>query len=305
MSLMVSTLHKFAIMPPFNITGYSTALFSTWYFVDELRLLFDAGDGLSAALLQKGRRVKHIFISHPDRDHLGGLFQFHQLNAREDWPRIYYPKDSRSFPFMQAFLKSFDPHVSGAIWQPIEDGETIWIGKGIGVEAIRNEHIPAPPGVSKSFGFKVFEKKQKLHPDLQGLPAEQIQKIVLERGKDQTTVSQRIDLLAYSGDTPIGLPSLWQGVKTLIHEATFLENEGQVLNSEHLSKHSTLEQVLNMVAQTDVEQLILGHFSTRYDAAQIDERIQECIQKLGIKIPVHRILPGQVAVDILQKTPIS
>jgi ribonuclease Z len=304
MSLMVSTLHKFAIMPPFNITGYSTALFSTWYFVDELRLLFDAGDGLSAALLQKGRRVKHIFVSHPDRDHLGGLFQFHQLNAREDWPRIYYPKDSRSFPFMQAFLKSFDPHVSGAIWQPIEDGETIWIGKGIGVEAIRNEHIPAPPGVSKSFGFKVFEKKQKLHPDLQGLPAEQIQKIVLERGKDQTTVSQRIDLLAYSGDTPIGLPSLWQGVKTLIHEATFLEKEGQVLNSEHLSKHSTLEQVLKMVAQTDVEQLILGHFSTRYDAAQIDERIQECIQKLGIKIPVHCILPGQVAVDILQKTPI-
>ncbi|WP_315814720.1 hypothetical protein [Paraflavitalea speifideaquila] len=37
----------------FTITGYSTALFSTWYFIEELGLLFDAGDGVSAGLLQK------------------------------------------------------------------------------------------------------------------------------------------------------------------------------------------------------------------------------------------------------------
>ena len=56
-----------------SITAFSTALFSTWYFIDELGLLFDAGDGVSAHLLQKARKIKHAFISHADRDHISGL----------------------------------------------------------------------------------------------------------------------------------------------------------------------------------------------------------------------------------------
>ena len=54
----------------FTISGYSTALFATWYFIDELDLLFDAGDGVVAGLTQKSGKIKHIFISHADRDHL-------------------------------------------------------------------------------------------------------------------------------------------------------------------------------------------------------------------------------------------
>ena len=69
-----------------TITGYSTALFATWYFIDELNMLFDAGDGLTAGLLHKARKVEHVFISHADRDHLTGLLQFNQLNAREAPP---------------------------------------------------------------------------------------------------------------------------------------------------------------------------------------------------------------------------
>lgn len=40
-----------------RITSYSTAL-------------FDCGDGVSAGLGQKGRKVKTIALSHVDRDHL-------------------------------------------------------------------------------------------------------------------------------------------------------------------------------------------------------------------------------------------
>ncbi|WP_282456680.1 hypothetical protein [Chitinophaga sedimenti] len=36
-----------------TISGYSTALFATWYFIDELGILLDAGDGLTSSLLQK------------------------------------------------------------------------------------------------------------------------------------------------------------------------------------------------------------------------------------------------------------
>ena len=77
----------------YTITAYSTALFSTWIFIEELGLLFDAGDGVAAGLLQKSRKIKHVFISHADRDHLTGLMQLNQLNSRAGFPKIYYPKD--------------------------------------------------------------------------------------------------------------------------------------------------------------------------------------------------------------------
>ena len=47
-----------------TITAYSTPLFSTWYFIKELGLLFDAGDGVAPGLFSKSRKSKHVFISH-------------------------------------------------------------------------------------------------------------------------------------------------------------------------------------------------------------------------------------------------
>src|ERR1700754_3773644 len=94
-----------------TITGYSTALFATWYFVEEWGVLFDAGDGIISALLQKSRKVDHVFISHADRDHLTGLLQFNQLNARPGFPVMHYPKDAGSFPVLEEFSKRFDQQV--------------------------------------------------------------------------------------------------------------------------------------------------------------------------------------------------
>ncbi len=50
-----------------------------------------------------------MFISHADRDHLTGLLQFNQLNARSGFPVIYYPKDCGSFPALKEFTTKFDP----------------------------------------------------------------------------------------------------------------------------------------------------------------------------------------------------
>ena len=59
-----------------TIHGYSTALFATWYFIEELGILFDAGDGLVSGLMGKCGKIKKVFISHADRDHLTGLLQY-------------------------------------------------------------------------------------------------------------------------------------------------------------------------------------------------------------------------------------
>ncbi|MBN9296117.1 MAG: RNAse Z [Filimonas sp.] len=287
-----------------SITGYSTALFSTWYFIEELGLLFDAGDGLTSSLMQKARKIDHVFISHADRDHLTGLLQFNQLNAREGYPRIHFPYDSGSFPALAAFSQHFDPHVKGTSWHALKDGEQVQVRENLLVQSIRNNHVPAAADVFKSFGYRVIETKQKLKPEFIGLSQEEIRQTIATIGKENLTETFYTNLLTYSGDTPVDDYEKWNNTKILIHEATFLEkSEGDNENTKR-NKHSFLPEVLEMVSQLNIETLILGHFSSRYSNEQINEKIQSLCKEFKIKIPVYRLLPGQVHRDILNEVPI-
>ncbi len=282
-----------------SITGYSTALFSTWYFIEELGLLFDAGDGLTASLLHKCGKINHVFISHADRDHLTGLLQFNQLYARPGAPKIYYPKDCRSFPALESFSKLFDPHVSGTVWEPIVEGTQIKIREDVYVEALRNGHVAATSDISKSLSYKVFQTKRKLKPELEHLSKPELQKMVEAQGRERITMEIKTCILGYSGDTPVEDLQRWNDTKILIHEATFLGGEDDANIQTHGNKHSTLEEVMTMVSQSNIETLIFGHFSSRYSPTQIDTKIKQLCQHYEIKIPVFRVLPGEVCKDIL------
>ncbi|MEM6965523.1 MAG: MBL fold metallo-hydrolase [Bacteroidota bacterium] len=282
-----------------TITGFSTALFSTWYFVDELGLLLDCGDGAATGLLQKSRKVKHIFVSHADRDHITGLLQFLQLNSREGFPKIYYPRDSGSFSFLKTFTSRFDPHVSGAVWIPIQPDDIIEIKDNILVQAFRNEHISVPEGVVKSLSFHVYESKRKLKSEYLGLAGKEIKALREKLGTEVITHEIKKNILSYSADTPIEWDGRWNDTNLLIHEATFLRH-GDVNNKDHRkNKHSYLEDVLKMVAQTDVEKLILGHFSSRYSAQEIDDAINFFRKKYELNIPIYKVLPGEKVTNII------
>ena len=256
----------------YKITCYSTALFSTWFFIEELGLLFDAGDGLSSTLLQKSRKIKDVFITHADRDHLTGLIQFNQLNARAGYPKIFYPKDCGTFPALQAFLEKFDPHVTGTEWMPIKEQMTFKIKGTIYVESIRNGHVLTSKERSKSLSYKVVNKKRKLKQEFEKLSGTEIAKISKEKGKEFLTDEIREVLLGYSGDTPVEDYGRWDQTKVLIHESTFLDNS--VGLNTHANKHSTLEEVMKMVSSIKIEKLILSHFSSRYSKEEIDSSIK-------------------------------
>lgn len=287
-----------------TISGYSTALFSTWYFVEELGLLFDCGDGLTSALLQKSRKIENVFISHADRDHLTGLLQFNQLNARQGLPVIYYPKDCGSFPAIKDFSTKFDPHVEGTIWKPIIGRDKIWIRKDIYVEALKNNHVSSNESSYKSLGYKVVSVKSKLKPEYVKLPANEIRTTIETLGKEATHINFETVLLSYSGDTPCENFEYWNNSKVLIHEATFLGGEEDKNIQTHGNKHSNLEDVIKSVSEINVERLILGHFSSRYSYEQIDNKIIELCKKYKIQIPVYRLLPGQVTKNIFSEQPL-
>lgn len=287
----------------FTISGYSTALFSTWYFVEELNLLLDCGDGVISNLLQKSRKVENVFVTHADRDHLTGLLQFNQLNARPGFPVIHYPKDCGSFAALEEFSKKFDPHVGGSVWKPLVDGERTWIKKDIYVQAIRNHHVPCAKDVFKSFGYKVVQVKSKLKPEYLSLKPLEIRDAIEKLGDSEVCDLVETNLLSFSGDTPVENFEHWKDANVLIHEATFLGGSEDAHIQTHGNKHSNLEDVMRAVSQTNIKTLVLGHFSSRYPEEQIDAKIAEYVRKFGISIPVYRILPGQFVRNILKTLP--
>ncbi|WP_299222996.1 MBL fold metallo-hydrolase [uncultured Aquimarina sp.] len=288
-----------------KITGYSTALFSTWYFIEELGLLFDAGEGVTTGILQKSRKIKNVLVSHADRDHLTGLLQLNQLNARQGFPIIHYPKDCGSFPALEEFSKKFDPHVRGTLWNPITESSIVKIKDDMYVEAIKNGHVQADNAVAKSLSYKVIQTKKKLKQEFKHLSGKEIKNLIDKIGNDKVTTEVRNTLIGYSGDTPVEDYDRWNNTNILIHEATFLENENQRDLNPRGNSHSTLEEVMEMVSQIQIEKLILGHFSSRYSSEQIDRSIKELCDRYAINIPIYRILPGKISRDILNSQPIN
>lgn len=288
-----------------KINIYSTALFSTWINVEDFNLLIDAGDGLSAGLLSKSRKIKNVFITHPDRDHLNGLPQFIQLNSRNEFPVIHYPKDSGSFPAMQNFLNQFDPHVKGSNWIGIEDGRSIAIQKGYEIKAIRNEHIKAPLGVHKSLSYQLIESKKKLKQEFNSLDQNQIKQIIQDKGRDFLLENKKRKLICFSGDTPVDDYSKWDNSDILIHESTFLRDESEHGVKIKGNKHSHLEEVMQMVKEINIKTLILNHFSSRYSKAEIKQEIRRQAKALSIDIPIYAVYPGEIKRNILSYDPIN
>lgn len=281
-----------------TISGYSTALFSTWFFVEELGLLFDAGDGVIANLLQKSRKIKHVFISHADRDHLTGLLQLNQLNARPGFPKMYYPKDALSITALERFSKAFDSQVRATEWIPLAEGQEIEIKKDVIITPIKNNHVASPDSIVKSTGYLVQNRKYKLKQQYLHLSQKEIIELRNKLGEDQITNEVRVNVLGYSGDTPVENFAIWNNTETLIHEATFLNRKEIADNDTRRNKHSVLEDVLCAASSANIKKLVIGHISSRYKPQEIDECIQKNCKRYNITFPVFRLLPGEYVHDI-------
>ena len=280
-----------------TITAASTALFSTWLFVENLGLLLDAGDGVSASLGQKGRKVRHVFVTHADRDHLCGLLQLNQLNAKDGSPSIYYPKDCGSFPALRDFVANFDPQSGPANWQGLTAGDTVDLNNGFFIEARDSAHVEAG-GFTKALDFTLSSIRKSLKAEYRNLTGPQIANLREQVGEAGITESRTEKLLGYSGDAPALDPAHWEGVRILIHEATFLEPEIA------RNAHSNLPQVIQAASELPLEALILIHFSARYTTAEIVESIQKEAAKVAPNFPIFAVIPGQVATDILSSPPV-
>lgn len=298
---------RFGFAMNLEISGHSTALYSTYWFLEPLGVLFDCGDGASAFLQQRGRKVKYIFCSHPDRDHLAGLLQFVQVNSRSGYPKIVYPESSGSFAALRDFSAKFDPHIAeNCEWIGVSAGSEIKIKPNWVVQCYANKHLPHHDSQAqdKSLSYSLINHRRKLKPEFSNLSGPEIGVLAKEKGDDYIRYTVTETALTYSADTPIEAPEFWRDPKLLIHECTFLCKETAASRGQDV-RHSVLEDVLKMAAQMpSLEKLVLGHFSCRYHQHEIREQINIMAKQYQLNIPVYAVPPGETQSKILSSKPV-
>ena len=243
--------------------------------------LIDCGEGTQVQLRKnkiKFSKLNHIFISHLHGDHCYGLIglvsTFMLLNRVTDL-HIYGPKGIKEIILLQ--LKLSNSYTSyGLFFHELESLESQIVYED---DKVIVKTIPLKHRVYTN-GFHFQEKTGDRKLNLQAVEQHKIETCYyqnIKNGKnitlDNGTIIPNSELTfdpippksyAFCSDTVFDetiIPNI-QNVDVLYHESTFLDSE------EHLSQktmHSTAKQAATIALKANVQQLILGHYSTRYD----------------------------------------
>jgi ribonuclease Z len=247
--------------------------------------LIDCSEGTQVQLRKnkvKFSKIEHIFISHLHGDHvygLIGLVSTYMLLARTAPLHIYGPKGIKEMIMLQLRLSNswttYELH-----FHELESSESqvVFEDDKLIVSTVPLKHRIYTNGY-------LFREKRGLRK-LNAAAAEKhnIEKLYYRNivlGKDVPDADGNIvsnDLLtfepvppksyAYCSDTVYdeSIVPLIQGVDALYHESTFLDSE-EALAAKTM--HSTARQAAQIAKLANVKQLVLGHYSTRYDSISL------------------------------------
>ncbi len=222
-------------------------------------------------------KINHIFISHLHGDHYLGLpgllFTLHLLGRKQKL-HIYSPAGLKEIIDLQYEITQLTPSFP-IDFHVIDKGKKmIFENNDITVETIEMWHqLPA-------YGFLIKEKPglkniRKDAIDKYGISVPDIQRI--KAGKDlrldSGQVIPNVELTfpptpprsyAFCSDTGYTENFLDQikGVDLLYHEATFLHDKKEIAREK---THSTAIEAATLARKAQVKQLMLGHYSARYD----------------------------------------
>ena len=246
--------------------------------------LIDCGEGTQVQLRKhkiKFNRIKHVFISHLHGDHVYGLVglisTFKMLN-RETELHVYGPKGIKEFITVQLRLSNawtdYPLHFHEL---KSEKSKVIFEDEKVSVQTIPLQHRIYCNGFL--FTEKPKERKLNLGAVLNhNIPQAYYKSI--KKGKDFIFDSGKIipnseltfdpeppKSYAFCSDTKYNEEKLSQlkNITALYHEATFLESH------KHLCEytgHSTAKEAALIAKKAQVDQLILGHYSTRYGTTE-------------------------------------
>ena len=247
--------------------------------------LVDCGEGTQVQLRRSRLRftkISAVFITHLHGDHcfgLIGMLSTFGLLGRTARLAIYAPAALEDMlkQQMQLFCHDFDYEVDFHAVDTSQQ-QVIYEDRSLTVESIPLEHrMPC-------CGYLFREKPSMPHIrrdmiDFYQIPTSQINNI--KAGADWTTPDGEVvknerlvepadptRSYAYCSDTHYipTLPSRIKGVSTLYHESTYGEDNLLMAQKYY---HSTARQAALVAREAGVGQLLLGHYSSRYEDEQV------------------------------------
>lgn len=247
--------------------------------------LVDCGEGTQVQLRRSRLRftkISAVFITHLHGDHcfgLIGMLSTFGLLGRTARLAIYAPAALEDMlkQQMQLFCHDFDYEVDFHAVDTSQQ-QVIYKDRSLTVESIPLEHrMPC-------CGYLFREKPSMPHIrrdmiDFYQIPTSQINNI--KAGADWTTSDGEVvknerlvepadptRSYAYCSDTRYipTLPSRIKGVSTLYHESTYGEDNLLMAQKYY---HSTARQAALVAREAGVGQLLLGHYSSRYEDEQV------------------------------------
>jgi ribonuclease Z len=247
--------------------------------------LIDCGEGTQVQLRKnkiKFSKINQVFISHLHGDHffgLIGLISTFSLLGRTNDLHIYGPKGIKEIIILQLRMSNSWTNY-GLFFHELEsnESEVIFEDEKVLVTTIPLKHRIYTNGFL--FQEKIGERKLNMNAVLNyDIETCYYQKI--KNGKDITLEDGRIipnaeltfdpvpsKSYAFCSDTVYHEPiiPIIKNVDVLYHESTFLESE-QIFAEKTL--HSTAKEAAKIALKANVKQLILGHYSTRYESIEL------------------------------------
>lgn len=281
-------------MEPFriHILGCGSALPTLRHYASsqlvEIRgklMMIDCGEGTQMQLRRchaRFTKLSHVFISHLHGDHcfgLIGMISTFGLLGRTATLHVHGPEALGDMlrSQIQFFCRDLGYEVE---FHPVDTTvhQVIYEDRSLTVESLPLCHrLP-------TCGFLFREKPSLPHLrremiDFYGIPTSQIMNI--KNGADWKTadgevvVNARLVIpadaprsYAYCSDTrylPELVPML-EGVTTLYHESTY-GDDNRILAEKY--NHSTASDAARIARDAHVRQLLLGHYSSRYEDEQV------------------------------------
>ena len=244
--------------------------------------LIDCGEGTQVQLRKnkiKFSKINHIFISHLHGDHFYGLVglisTFMLLNRTNDL-HIYGPKGIKEVITLQLRLSNSWTNYN-LFFHVLESktSEIVYEDEKVIVTTIPLKHRIYTNGFL--FREKIGDRPLNIEA-VKSFNIDQCYYQNIKNGKDITLDDARIidnSLLtfdpvppksyAFCSDTVYdeSIISIIKDVDVLYHESTFLQQE-EVLAEKTM--HSTAKQAATIALKANVKNLVLGHYSTRYES---------------------------------------
>lgn len=244
--------------------------------------LIDCGEGTQVELRRnkvKFSRIKHIFISHLHGDHyfgLVGLISTFGLLTRATELHIYAPKGLKKVITLQMKLSdSWTKYPLIFHELTSKKSELIYEDEKVEVHTIPLKHR------IYTNGFLFKEKENERNLDINAVLNANINRAYYRKLKQGADVENEEGVLiknktvtkdpapaksyAFCSDTIYNesIIPIIKDATVLYHESTFLDKNESLCEP---TKHSTAKQAATIAKKANVDTLILGHYSTRYDS---------------------------------------